>query len=379
MASSSVRKGDRSPSKEVADEIDEDTLEESNRNKNEDSHEMCTKLDSSHEAKSDEVDDENGDKDDEEISSYKHDNENNDNDDEENSNKEDMVKIMWPVDKERAKVQEYVQNSGFYPLIKYGHDKIDRALINAFCERWYPETNMYHLPFGKMTPTIEDVERITGLPSKQEEVYTAYAELLEKLMHKLSKKGHCKDSKKRKEQCARAYLLYVIGSIICDDKSGGSVWLNDHFPTLRMHTKNSGYEECQPRASLYVAELTTQQERNLEIELADLREALDDLKEDKVTWDSYNSIRDGSVYQVGHYIGAIRCLGIVEWHNPNRVLRQFGAIQDIPGGVFLDRNKTVSKPKSFRSYYPYLNEHNWGVWEKSLIPNHILKFMVINP
>ncbi|KAI3878824.1 hypothetical protein MKW92_025247 [Papaver armeniacum] len=516
MASSSVRRGDRPPSKEVADEIEEDTAEESDKDEYDEN---------SHEEKSDEVDDENDNKDDEEISSHEHDNENDDNDDEDISNKDgnleykgkmvveasdipgqpidphllcyygdqiarvvwensnprknprpllklhqhqDMVKTMWPIDKECAKVQEYVKNSGFYPLIKYGHHKIDRALINAFRERWYPETNTYHLPFGEMTPTIEDVERITGLPSKGEEVYAVYSgktmtwkfmfDLIKRTLGKneaeIKKEGALcgnpkqqkkklklnwlrdnfkskeKDSKKRKEQCARAYLLYVIVSIICGDKSGGSVyayflqcledldkvntyswatscldwlynqlgqgsrseiysmagcmtvlqvWVYDHFPTLQRHTKNSGYEDCHPRASLYVAELTTQQERNLENELADLREALDELSEDKVIWDPYNVIRDGSVYQVGHYIGAIRCFRIVEWHNPNRVLRQFGVIQDIPKGVFLDRNKTVSKPKSFRSYYPYLNEHNWGVWEKSLIPDHILKSRVENP
>ncbi|XP_026451311.1 protein MAIN-LIKE 1-like [Papaver somniferum] len=229
MGSYSVRRGDRPPSKEVADEIDEDTVEESDRDEHDE-----TKY--SHETKGDEVDDENNDKDDAEITSYEHDNENDDNDDEEHNNKDsnieykekmvveasdspgqpidphllcyygdhigdhiarvvwensnprknprsllnihqhqDMVKIMWPIDKEYAKVQEYVQNSGFYPLIKYGHHKIDRALINVFRERWYPETNTYHLPFGEMTPTIEDVERITGLPSKGEEVYTVYS------------------------------------------------------------------------------------------------------------------------------------------------------------------------------------------------------------
>ncbi|KAI3891169.1 hypothetical protein MKW98_007474, partial [Papaver atlanticum] len=290
MASSSVRRGDRPPSKEVSDEIDEDTVEESERDANEDSHE----------AKSDEVDDENGNKDDEEISGYEHENENGDKDDEQDSNKDasgipgkpvdphllcyygdhinsrknqrpllklhqhqDMVKLMWPIDKECIKIQEYVQNSGFYPLIKYGHVKIDRTLINAFCERWYPETNTYHLPFGEMSPTTEDVERITGLPSKGEEFYTVYAwktmtwqfmyglikRTLGKTEAQIKKEGALcgtpkqleffflklnwlrdsfdnkeKDSKKRKEQCAATYLLYVTGSIICDAKSGGSVY-----------------------------------------------------------------------------------------------------------------------------------------------------------
>ncbi|XP_026424036.1 protein MAIN-LIKE 1-like isoform X1 [Papaver somniferum] len=378
---------------------------------------------------------------------------------------QDMVKTMWPIDKECVKVQEHVQKSGLYPLIKHGHDKIDRALINAFCERWYPETNTYHLPFGEMTPTIEDVERITGLAAKGENVdgkfsgksmtwenmYALIKRTLGKTKAQIQKdkalggidkklekrlklkwlrdkfKSKENDSKKRKEQCARAYLLYVIGSIICSDKSGASVhvyflqcledlnrvntyswataclawiyhhlgqgsrsevssmagcmtvlqvWVYDHFPILERHDIKSGYEKCDPRAALYVAK---QPERNLDLELVELREKLDDLTVDEVTWDPYKLMRDGSVPQIAHYIGPLKCFEVVEWHNPNRVLRQFGAIQDEPSDVFLDKNKTVSKPRSFRSYYPCLDGHNCSVWDKSSISEHILQSRVINP
>ncbi|KAI3841087.1 hypothetical protein MKX03_001585 [Papaver bracteatum] len=54
------------------------------------------------------------------------------------------------------------------------------------------------------------------------------------------------------------------------------VWIYEHFPTLERHTLKGGYEECNPRASFYVP---IQTERNLELELVDLREKLDDLTE----------------------------------------------------------------------------------------------------
>ncbi|XP_026383053.1 uncharacterized protein LOC113278435 isoform X1 [Papaver somniferum] len=129
------------------------------------------------------------------------------------------------------------------------------------------------------------------------------------------------------------------------------VWIYDHFPVLERHSLVGGYEECNPRASLYVP---IQPERTLEFDLVDLREKLDDLTEEKVTWDPYKSIRDGSIHQVAHYTGPLKCFDVVEWHNPNRVLRQFGVIQDKPKGVFLDKEKTVSKPSSFKSYYGIL-------------------------
>ncbi|KAI3884734.1 hypothetical protein MKW92_039504 [Papaver armeniacum] len=234
---------------------------------------------------------------------------------------QDMVKTKWPIDKEYVEVQEYVKKSGLYSLIQYGHDKIDRALINAFRERWYPETNTYHLPFGEMTVTIEDVERITRLDPKGEVVEGVFGaktmtwdytyDLIKRTLGKIKKELEIEKAfggtakklerklklswlRKKKEQCARAYLLYVIGSIVCGDKSGSrvnayflqclenldkvntyswawiyhhlgqgsraevysmvgcmtilQVWFYDHFPTLERHKIEDGYEECNPRA-----------------------------------------------------------------------------------------------------------------------------------
>ncbi|MCL7032290.1 hypothetical protein MKW94_007827 [Papaver nudicaule] len=71
---------------------------------------------------------------------------------------------MWKLEKEDEHVQEYVRNSVFQQLILFTHKKVDKVLVNAFQERFYPETNTFHLPFGEMTITINDVYQILGLP-----------------------------------------------------------------------------------------------------------------------------------------------------------------------------------------------------------------------
>src|SRR5438105_4174116 len=40
----------------------------------------------------------------------------------------------------------------------------DRSLLNALVDRWRPETHTFHLPFGEMTVTLQDVAMLTGLP-----------------------------------------------------------------------------------------------------------------------------------------------------------------------------------------------------------------------
>lgn len=40
----------------------------------------------------------------------------------------------------------------------------DRCLLTALADRWRLETHTFHLPYGEMTPTLQDVVYLTGLP-----------------------------------------------------------------------------------------------------------------------------------------------------------------------------------------------------------------------
>ena len=58
-----------------------------------------------------------------------------------------------------------VESSGLAPLRRHlSYRYIDRALVSAFVERSQPETNTFHLPFGEMAITLDDVSVILGIP-----------------------------------------------------------------------------------------------------------------------------------------------------------------------------------------------------------------------
>ena len=46
--------------------------------------------------------------------------------------------------------------------------EIDHCLISTLVERWWPETYTFHLPYGEMSITLQDMEVIYGLPIEGE-------------------------------------------------------------------------------------------------------------------------------------------------------------------------------------------------------------------
>ena len=67
---------------------------------------------------------------------------------------------LWELDAERSRISETVHRSGLAPLISCSHRVASRPMLSAFCERWQSETTTFHLPFGEMTITVDDVASI---------------------------------------------------------------------------------------------------------------------------------------------------------------------------------------------------------------------------
>ena len=61
-------------------------------------------------------------------------------------------------------IYEAIVGSGLSPLVECSLDNLDKGLISAFVERWHKETNSFHLPFGEMTITLNDVSCLPHIP-----------------------------------------------------------------------------------------------------------------------------------------------------------------------------------------------------------------------
>ncbi|XP_004488883.1 protein MAINTENANCE OF MERISTEMS-like [Cicer arietinum] len=54
-------------------------------------------------------------------------------------------------------VEHWIRESGLLHLSSAYLTMTDVGLISVFIERWHKETNSFHLPFGEMTITLDDV------------------------------------------------------------------------------------------------------------------------------------------------------------------------------------------------------------------------------
>ena len=125
--------------------------------------------------------------------------------------------------------------------------------MSAFVERWQPETNTFHMPFGEMTITLDDVSTILGIPvtgkavSVEQLSFERSKTLVEHGLGVTSQHAHEElvgvwgssvrlewlrdlfgdvtdaDPKEHIRHAARAYLLYILGCTLFTDKSGTRV------------------------------------------------------------------------------------------------------------------------------------------------------------
>ncbi|KAK9092560.1 hypothetical protein Syun_027471 [Stephania yunnanensis] len=142
----------------------------------------------------------------------------------------------------------YLRSSGFYEISRVAFFGLDWALINAFVERWRPETHTFHMHCGECTITLQDVQVQLGLPIEGMPVTGTtdadYADVCERLLGRTPGGDDvvgCKlkvdwlerhipaiddDSDEESVQrYVRSYILQLIGGCLFADESNRFVHL----------------------------------------------------------------------------------------------------------------------------------------------------------
>ncbi|CAL1397890.1 unnamed protein product [Linum trigynum] len=274
-----------------------------------------------------------------------------------------------------------------------------------------PETSTFHLPFGEVTITLEDVATLTGLPIDgdpvivdipDEEWSAMCVRLLGQSPTEVSRGAvriswlrdefnrlPANASSETTQQYARAYALYLMGGVLFPDRSGGMVhlqylllvedwqragrfawgaavlaylyremgmsvllmtqssslggdlggwvpllqlWVWERFPQITLrHTETMEpiTVDTYPRGARWLP-ANTRQHGN---ELYQYKLFFDELS--TIVWCPY-SARDEqfrvSVIRSDTFRALVPliCFSAVMWHYPDRVLRQFGMLQNVP-------------------------------------------------
>ncbi|CAN1139218.1 Protein MAIN-LIKE 2 [Linum perenne] len=70
--------------------------------------------------------------------------------------------------------ETFLRESGLYAVVSLLGQTSCKELVTTLLERWRPETNTFHLLQGEATITLEDVEVLTGLPTRGRPVSVGY-------------------------------------------------------------------------------------------------------------------------------------------------------------------------------------------------------------
>ncbi|XP_020992681.2 serine/threonine-protein phosphatase 7 long form homolog [Arachis duranensis] len=306
----------------------------------------------------------------------------------------------------------YLQMAGLYHLARLNDRwfRLDEPLVSAFVERWHPETHTFHMPFGECTITLQDVAYQLGLPVDGRYVsgcltdfhvyieggrpaWQWFHELLVVLppanqIQKFAVNctwfqetfGECPEGADEEtvRRFARAYIMMLLGTQLFADKSGNRIhirWLPfvARLEEMGAIVGGRGWSGYNPGIS----------EKGPWVQMARLR--IDLLQARDFIWMPYST---PDILQVVHpevleprhtmlwqCVTSLIYFAVVEWHQVDRVLPQFGGVQPPPHPA-LNINFLMSKDeRGGDCWFPSHLQHWHLHWETRA--DHVLRFDVV--
>ncbi|XP_028769955.1 serine/threonine-protein phosphatase 7 long form homolog [Neltuma alba] len=254
-------------------------------------------------------------------------------------------------------ILEYLRLAGFYGVARVGQFDYDRSLVSALIERWRPETHTFHTTRGECTITLEDVAIQLGLPcvgmpviGKTDFNWQDVCEWLlgvrppadrilgqRLLMNWLEEHfNHLPDDADdvQVQQFTRAYILrwdWRVLIIITFMGMGSFSYASTTQQPVSPDPQSNIYPLLPPLVS-------GQNPRPSVTSLRQYRSLLDRMTDDDIIWQPYESsevrqlIPEYCLATPEIWLASVPliCFHIIEWHHPDRVLRQFGRQQPIP-------------------------------------------------
>ncbi|KAK4407751.1 Serine/threonine-protein phosphatase 7 long form [Sesamum angolense] len=238
------------------------------------------------------------------------------------------------------RVQQILHQIGFYGVYRCGRIQYDCHLITALVERWRSETHSFHFRVGEATITLQDVQVIWGLPIDGEPVsgtdlertsvqwqeycmqYIGFAPeegalkvsrlQVKAIIHHISRVHITLDTPHLTVvQYARAVALLLLGGTMCPDSSENLVSLL-YLAKLEDIVAARNYSWGSAVLAFLYRELCNASEKG--------KAAIGGAA---VGTGDFNP-------QLWRSICPLIFYAIVEMHHPERVLRQFGMMQNIP-------------------------------------------------
>ncbi|KAG8502329.1 hypothetical protein CXB51_000306 [Gossypium anomalum] len=257
-------------------------------------------------------------------------------------------------------IEDYLRETGFWHVAMIGRGcKLDPKLISALIERWRPETHTFHLPCGECTITLEDVHLQLGLPVDGDAVtgsvhsadwgavcYELLGATPDNINGGRIKMGWLRDTflepndgstELEKIRYARAYILQITGGYLMLDLSRnlGSAVLATLYREMCGATRPN---KVKIRGCLSLLWNHSASYARLPTCLEDIRLLLEQRSEAQFQWTPYEDPAIRAVIpdeylqnpNAWHVKVPLVNFAIVEMHQSDKVLRQFGFRQPIP-------------------------------------------------